>query len=190
MKNPRYTWSPYPCTTCKDPQARFVPEDSDCPNSLLCTRCLHHGHLPYVTLEALKSRVAHGQIVALRGGVLQVATVQGDPVPEGLTAYTRRIADLAESKGLHIIWRSGSSGGCWHRLVLRPHGPHGVRGDMDIGVRSGKVLRAQLLYPDGSSVRWEGAGAVREGLANMPAAVCPPYCAAESPDVCTRVNQC
>ncbi|MFV8133170.1 hypothetical protein [Streptomyces syringium] len=191
MSPTHYTWSPLRCTKCVDPDAQFVPEDSDCPDSLLCTKCLQHGHLPYITTSELRGHLTPGQVLGFHDGVMHVGTPQTDTdnqAPEGLTAYTRRVVELAESKVQRATWKPGKAS---HLLVLRSSGPHGPLGHITIGARSGKVLRAELAYGRSGGRREyaEGTNAVRALLAALPVTTCPPHCQAETPEACAGSNQ-
>ncbi|MFI1012602.1 hypothetical protein [Streptomyces sp. NPDC020965] len=101
--------------------------------------------------------------------------------PHGLTTYTRGIVDLAVSKGLRLSWDTDRSS---HLLSLTSPGPHGARGYVRVGARSGKVLRAALECPSEQGVthvRVEGTNRVRALLAGLSPSACVPGCAA--PDV-------
>ncbi|MER0477014.1 hypothetical protein ABR737_01345 [Streptomyces sp. Edi2] len=108
-------------------------------------------------------------------------------VPYGLTAYTRGIVLLAHAKDLHLTWKTGK---VKHLLHLAAPGPHGVKGHVIVGARSGKVLRAALSYPshrDTIQIAAEGTNAVRELLAGLSPSPCTPGCT--GPDVDAYFNR-
>ncbi|MER6109298.1 hypothetical protein [Streptomyces hirsutus] len=114
------------------------------------------------------------------------ATVVDESTPLDLTdvsAYTVGIIRLAESKGLRP-----TDGGA-HRGVRRIHlnagGPHGTFGTIQIGQRSGKILRAEVIQGNGGTPRRaKGTNAVRALLTDTRAHSCPDRCTAFSADSC------
>ncbi|MGW3932967.1 hypothetical protein ACWECC_33470 [Streptomyces microflavus] len=119
--------------------------------------------------------------ITLDGDAMELRTLRADtPIaPPGLTAYTQRIADLAASKELRLTWQTGKA---VHLLHLAARGPHGVKGHVIIGARSGKVLRLMLTSPSQRTVT--GTNDVRSLLANLAPSPCPPRCTAPSVDAC------
>jgi hypothetical protein len=102
---------------------------------------------------------------------------------DGLTVYTVGIIRLAESKGLTASW--GKPHGNSRRLLLNGVGPHGTFGHVEIGRRSGKVLRATLVLGNGGrSVSAEGVAAVREVIGLVRKTYCTPDCTASSDSGC------
>jgi hypothetical protein len=123
--------------------------------------------------------------ITLDGDAMELRTHRADvPIaPHGLTAYTQRIVDLAASKELRLTWQTGKA---VHLLHLAAPGPHGVKGHVIIGARSGKVLRALLTYPsDPTTTKTaKGTNDVRALLTNLAPSSCPPRCTAPSVDAC------
>ncbi|MGW6202107.1 hypothetical protein ACWF9B_00405 [Streptomyces sp. NPDC055089] len=124
--------------------------------------------------------------ITLDGNTMELHTLRADiPIaPHGLTPYTQQIAALAASKQLRLTWQAGKT---VHLLRLAAHGPHGVKGHIVIGARSGKVLRAVLTYPAdrGTTQRTpEGTNAVRALLTDLSPSPCPPRCTAPGVDAC------
>ncbi|MER7108855.1 hypothetical protein [Streptomyces sp. NPDC000229] len=168
MNLAKYTWQPAACPTCKDAEARFFPGDSDRADIVLCSRCPHHGHLPYYDPYELLKMLAPTQVLAMTADGLYVGTPVG---PDGLTPPTLAIVDLAASNGLRPTWRTGS---VRHTLVLSALEPRGAFGWVMVGARSGKILRAQLTHHDGAIATATGVKAVRDLIASLPPSPCPP----------------
>ena len=102
--------------------------------------------------------------------------------PEGLTAYTKGIVELAEAKGLRPMWRTGRAR---HELILSTPGPHGPSGCIVVGARTGKVLRGEITHGAGGSITpAKGTHAVRRLLAALTPSACPPLCPASSTESC------
>ncbi|MDW6058145.1 hypothetical protein SAZ11_08585 [Streptomyces sp. FXJ1.4098] len=182
-----YIWKPAICYVCADPNSRLAPGDSDRADILICNRCPANGHTPYRDWLEVAAALTPPQKLAVQADMLMVGT---PAEPDGLTPYTRGVADLAESKRLRPTWRTGK---VTHTLVLSSPGPHGASGHITVGARSGKILRALLKYPSGSvttQAKATGTNAVRELLAGLSPSQCPPGCDAPSADACLdRVPQ-
>ncbi|MFI8769559.1 hypothetical protein ACIGN6_32270 [Streptomyces sp. NPDC053792] len=146
-----YEWRTASCPECADPAARLVPGDSDRADILLCTRCPAHGRLPYRDPADIRARLPFGVLLAMRGGVLHLGV---PAAPHGLNAYTRSVVALATERGLLPVWRPSARR---HHLTLLAPGPDGVWGWMEVGARSGKILRA--------TVHLHGRGAPGTGAA-------------------------
>ncbi|MEU8540839.1 hypothetical protein AB0C52_12780 [Streptomyces sp. NPDC048717] len=125
------------------------------------------------------SRTQRRWVVELREGA-----AREQDAPEGLTAYSRGIADLAAARGLRLTWERGY---VKHVLRLDADGPHGASGHIVVGAHSGKVLRATVFTPTGRDLeetQADGARAVRELLDGLPSSPCRSGCAAPSADAC------
>ncbi|MGA5134983.1 hypothetical protein ACPCTO_34890 [Streptomyces olivoreticuli] len=125
-------------------------------------------------------------ILTLDGARLALSTLTASkPVaPHGLTAYTRGIVDLAAAKELRLTWKTGKAK---HLLYLAARGPHGVKGHVVIGARSGKVLRAAITYPSDYGVvetTAEGTNDVRRLLDGLSPSLCPSGCTAPGVTAC------
>ncbi|MFG2667679.1 hypothetical protein ACGFY6_25970 [Streptomyces sp. NPDC048387] len=158
-----YEWRTAPCPECADPAARLVPGDSDRADILLCTRCPAHGRLPYRDPADIRARLPFGVLLAMRGGALRVGV---PAVPHGLNAYTRSVVALATERGLLPVWRPSIRR---HHVTLAAPGPEGGWGWMEVGARSGKILRA-TVHPQGRSapgIRAAGPRAVRQLVARL-----------------------
>ncbi|MFE0058753.1 hypothetical protein [Streptomyces sp. NPDC059003] len=120
------------------------------------------------------------------GATLELHTLRAArPVaPYGLTPYTHGIVDLAASNELRLTWETGKAK---HTLLLASRGPHGVKGRIVVGARSGKVLRAVLQYPSDhgfADLKVEGASAVHARLSRLSPSPCPPGCTAPNVTAC------
>jgi hypothetical protein len=105
----------------------------------------------------------------------------------GLTAYTVGILRRAHAAGLRPVW--GQPRGNARRIVLNGPGPHSAFGSLTIGAKTGKVLRAEIVYgndPDARVVVAAGANAVRDVIGGLSPSVCREDCAASSTAVCSR----
>ncbi|MEU1355368.1 hypothetical protein ABZ410_15915 [Streptomyces cinnamoneus] len=115
---------------------------------------------------------------------LSTFTASKPVAPHGLTAYTHGIVDLAAAKELRLTWKTGKAK---HLLHLAARGPHGVKGHVIIGARSGKVLRAAITYPSDHGVvqsTAEGTNDVRTLLYRLSPSPCPPGCTAPGVNAC------
>jgi hypothetical protein len=84
--------------------------------------------------------------------------------PPKATSYTRGIYHLAEAAGLRPQWRRAYRGVC--TLALNGEGTDTVFGAVQVGARSGRVLRGQFIHGNGGPVEnASGAVAVRRALA-------------------------
>jgi hypothetical protein len=82
------------------------------------------------------------------------------------TTVTEQIMKLAEQAGLRPIWR-GRYGGI-REILLNAPGEAGVFGVIEVGARSGKVLRATLHYGNGGRTqKLTGAVEVRAVLKEL-----------------------
>ncbi|MFE5795799.1 hypothetical protein ACFQ8C_24940 [Streptomyces sp. NPDC056503] len=133
-----YEWRPAPCPVCADPAARLVSADGDRAELLLCGRCPAHGHLPYRHLAEVKAILPGGAMLTMNGEVLHIGT---PAAPPGLNAFTRSVVELATQRGLIPVWYPSIRR---HRVVLTAPVPDGVWGWMDVGARSGRILRAEI----------------------------------------------
>ncbi|MFJ3817817.1 hypothetical protein [Streptomyces sp. NPDC090056] len=158
-----YEWRTAPCPECADPAARLVPGDSDRADILLCTRCPAHGRLPYCDPAVIRARLPLGVVLAMCDGTLRI----GIPAaPHGLNTYTRSVVTLATEHGLLPVWRPSVRR---HRVILAAPGPEGAWGWMEVGARSGRILRA-TIYPHGcsaSGIRAAGPRDVRQLVASL-----------------------
>ncbi|WP_331762507.1 hypothetical protein OG612_45600 (plasmid) [Streptomyces sp. NBC_01527] len=85
----------------------------------------------------------------------------------GCTAYTVGILRLAHTKGLRPQW--GEPRGNARRIVLNAPTQEGAFGSIQIGKRSGKVLRAEIIHGNAGQPRQcSGTNAVRAALAALP----------------------
>ncbi|GAA1590633.1 hypothetical protein [Streptomyces globosus] len=159
-----YEWHPAPCPECADPAARLAPGDSDRADILLCSRCLVHGRLPYRDPAEIRACLPFGVRLAMRGEVLHI----GVPVtPHGLNAYTRAVVDLATERGFVAVWRPSRRR---HEVIVAAPRPDGAWGWIEVGARSGKILRA-AVYPHGRGrpgMRAAGSRAVRQLVERLP----------------------
>ncbi|WP_405542731.1 hypothetical protein OG478_13635 [Streptomyces phaeochromogenes] len=126
--------------------------------------------------------------ITLDGAAYELRTLLATvPVaPYGLSAYTRGIVDLVLSRELGLTWATGKTK---HMLHVAARGPHGVKGLIVIGARSGKVLRAVLQYPSDHGVvekAAEGTNDVRALLTNLSPSPCQPGCTAPGVDACFK----
>ncbi|GHG80666.1 hypothetical protein [Streptomyces griseocarneus] len=149
----------------------YEPETSACLHSALI-RAQREGH--------------NTLALTLDGAHLELRTLAAPkPVaPYGLTAYTRGIVDLAAAKELRLTWKTGKAK---HLLHLAARGPHGVKGHVVIGARSGKVLRAAITYPSDYGVvqtTAEGTNDVRTLLDRLSPSPCPSGCTAPGVNAC------
>ena len=124
--------------------------------------------------------------ISLDGDVMEMRTLATPkPVaPDGLTAYSLGIVDLAASTKLRLTWQTGKSR---HLLHLAGGGPHGVTGHVVIGARSGKVLRAVITCPSGQGPvqrTAEGTNNVRALLGSLSPSPCSPGCTAPNVTAC------
>lgn len=96
------------------------------------------------------------------------------------TAYTKGILRQAEHVGMTPTWQPARQG--ITRVSLSAPGPHNVFGTIQIGARSGRVLRAELIYQNGRRKRtFANATALRQylnGHANVRNR-CQPDCAGD-----------
>jgi hypothetical protein len=79
------------------------------------------------------------------------------------TPVTDQIFKLAETAGLRPYWAApyGNS----REIRFDPGGPAGPFGTILVGLRSGRILRATIVYgSDGPSKSYQGAVAVRNAL--------------------------
>ncbi|WP_328491233.1 hypothetical protein [Streptomyces zaomyceticus] len=85
----------------------------------------------------------------------------------GCTAYTAAILRTAHAKGLRPTW--GQDRGNARRIVLNAPGPNGAFGSIQIGKRTGKVLRAEVIPGnDRAAIHATGTNAVRTLIASLP----------------------
>ncbi|MFD9519710.1 hypothetical protein [Streptomyces sp. NPDC059979] len=139
--------------------------DSDRADILLCTRCPAHGRLPYRDPADIRAHLPFGVVLAMRGEVLHLGL---SAAPYGLTAYTRSVVNLATGRGFLPVWRPSVR---LHHMILAAPGPDGAWGWIQVGDRSGKILRA-AVHPHGRGApgsRAAGAHAVRQLVAHLPA---------------------
>ncbi|TDU67842.1 hypothetical protein [Streptomyces sp. KS 21] len=158
-----YDWRTAPCPECADPAALLVPGDSDRADILLCTRCPMRDRLPYRDPADIRAHLPFGVVLAMRGGVLRIGT---PAAPSGLNAYTRTVVAMATEDGLLPVWRPSTRR---HHVTLAAPGPEGAWGWMEVGARSGKILRA-TVHPHGRSaagIRATGPHAVRQLVARL-----------------------
>ncbi|MCY0946274.1 hypothetical protein [Streptomyces antarcticus] len=158
-----YDWRTAPCPECADPAALLVPGDSDRADILLCTRCPMHNRLPYRDPADIRAHLPFGVVLAMRGGALRIGL---PAAPRGLTAYTRTVVALATEHGLLPVWRPSTRR---HHVTLAAPGPEGAWGWMEVGARSGKILRA-TVHPHGRGapgVRATGPRDVRQLVARL-----------------------
>ncbi|MFE5715803.1 hypothetical protein ACFQ7J_33905 [Streptomyces sp. NPDC056501] len=140
-----------------------MPGDSDRADILLCTRCHEHGSLGYPDLADIRARLPFGVVLAVRGGVLCIGV---PATPHGLNAHTRSVVALATERGFFPVWRPSVRR---HHVTLAASDPEGAWGWMEVGARSGKILRA-AVYPHGRSapgIRAAGPRAVRQLVARL-----------------------
>ncbi|MFC9260825.1 hypothetical protein ACFRFJ_42345 [Streptomyces hydrogenans] len=165
----RYEWRPALCPVCVDPAARLVRGDSDRFELLLCVRCPDHGQLPYRDLAEVLAVLPRGAVLAMRGEVLYI----GAPAaPPGVNAYTQSVVAGAVERGFVPVWHASPRR---HRVVLTAPVPDGAWGWLEIGARSGRILRAGA-YPDGRrgpEVSADGATAVRRLVRGLRGPVSP-----------------
>ncbi|PNG16078.1 hypothetical protein, partial [Streptomyces cahuitamycinicus] len=101
----------------------------------------------------------------------------------GLTAYTVGIIRLAEKEGLRPS-EGGTHRGV-RRIALNAGGKHGTFGTLQIGKRSGKVLRIELIHGNGGiERRAQGPSNVRLLLAAERVHACPDGCTAFTTNRC------
>ncbi|MEU2454834.1 hypothetical protein ABZ605_32695 [Streptomyces sp. NPDC012765] len=158
-----YEWRTAPCPECADPIARLVPGDSDRADILLCTRCPAHGRISYHDPADIRARLPFGVVLAVRGGVLRIGV---PAAPHGLTAYTRSVVEQATERGLFAVWRPSARR---HDVILAAPGPDGAWAWIQVGARSGRILRA-AAYPHGRNVpgvRAAGPRAVGQLVASL-----------------------
>ncbi|MGI5337733.1 hypothetical protein ACQEVS_10190 [Streptomyces sp. CA-181903] len=108
--------------------------------------------------------------------------------PYGLSTYTHSIVDLAVAKGLVLSWETGKT---THLLHFAGRGPHGPKGRIVVGARSGKVLRVDYrLLSDYGVVQatTEGALGVRAYLNRLEPGLCPPGCTAPGVTACLDLH--
>ncbi|MGY3341147.1 hypothetical protein ACVW0K_007340 [Streptomyces filamentosus] len=165
MSDPvQYEWRPAPCPACADPAARLVAGDCDRYELLLCNRCPAHGQLPYRHLAEAQVALPYGAVLAMQGGVLRIGV---PAAPPGLNAYTQAVVELATERGYVPVWRRSARR---HRVVLTAPVPDGPWGWLEVGARSGKILRA-VAYPDrrlASRVSADGPVAARQLVSGLP----------------------
>lgn len=79
------------------------------------------------------------------------------------TTATNQIVALAEKAKLHPTWQPAYRGVT--TITLNGEGAGGVFGVIQVGARSGRILRGELIYgTDGPRRRYVGAVAVRTAL--------------------------
>lgn len=79
------------------------------------------------------------------------------------TTVTDQIFKLAEQAGLRPSWSEPY--GNTREILLDGEGVNAPFGTIHVGLRSGKVLRATIIYGNGGRTRkYEGAVAVRAAL--------------------------
>lgn len=109
-----------------------------------------------------------------------------EPAPldlTGLTPYTVGVIRLAEKEGLRPS-EGGTRRGV-RRIVLNAGGKHGTFGTLQIGARSGKVLRVELIHGnDGTPRRAQGPMNVRLLLCAEYIHACPDDCTAFTTNRC------
>ncbi|MGW2496192.1 hypothetical protein ACWCV2_17040 [Streptomyces pseudogriseolus] len=114
------------------------------------------------------------------------STPDAEPAPlnlTGLTPYTVGVIRLAEREGLRAT-DAGTHRGV-RRIALNAGGKHGTFGTLQIGARSGKVLRVELIHGnDGTPRRAQGAMNVRLLLAAERIHACPDDCTAFTTAAC------
>ncbi|MFG2298424.1 hypothetical protein [Streptomyces sp. NPDC048603] len=155
-----------------------MPGDSDRADIRLCTRCPANGRLPYRDPADIRARLPFGVLLAMRGGALRIGV---PAVPHGLNAYTRSVVALATERGLLPVWRPSIRR---HHVTLAAPGPEGGWGWMEVGARSGKILRA-TVHPHGrsaSGIRAVGPRAVRQLVARLCVPGAADDCGAVVPD--------
>lgn len=87
----------------------------------------------------------------------------------GLTAPTVGVIRLAHAQGLRPAW--GAPRGNVRRIVLNFPSSHGPFGSIQIGRKSGRVLRAEIVPGNGrAAIHPHGTNAVRELLRRLAAA--------------------
>ncbi|MFJ6252638.1 MULTISPECIES: hypothetical protein [unclassified Streptomyces] len=158
-----YEWRTVPCPECSDPAARLVPGDGDRADILLCTRCPAHGRPAYRDPADVRAVLPSGAVLAMRDGVLCLGL---PAAPHGLNAYTRSVVAMGAERGFLPVWRSSPRR---HHVTLTEPGPDGAWGWMEVGARSGKILRG-AIYPHGSrapGTRAAGPHAVREMVTRL-----------------------
>ncbi|MFE6461485.1 hypothetical protein ACFVP0_28995 [Streptomyces cinereoruber] len=162
MSADTYEWRAAPCSECADPAARLVPGDSDRADILLCTRCPAYGRLAYRDPADVRAVLPSGVVLAMRDGVLHL----GVPAAPDVSAYTRSVVALVTERGFLPVWRSSARR---HHVTLTAPGPDGAWGWMEVGARSGRILRA-VVYPHGRGAPGIGAAgprAVRQLVARL-----------------------
>ncbi|MEU3607078.1 hypothetical protein AB0E83_16765 [Streptomyces sp. NPDC035033] len=90
-------------------------------------------------------------------GVLRIGV---PAAPPGLNARTRAVVELAAERGFIPVWHHSPRR---HRVVLTAPVPDGAWGWLEVGARSGEILRAGV-YPDGCrapGIKAEGPSAAR-----------------------------
>ncbi|MFD3514846.1 hypothetical protein [Streptomyces sp. NPDC058657] len=135
----------------------------------------------YVAL--LKSLMEGHNTVVLtwRDSVAELRTKYVPPAngePFAVLGYTRRILDAARAKGLHATWTTGKR---IDVVDLAAPGPHGARGRLEVGARSGRVLRGSVTYLTENGVvqpTAEGADAALELMKDLPGPMCTQDCTA------------
>lgn len=172
-----YAWRPAACSVCQDPQARLVRGDSDRTDIILCTHCPLYGHLPYQHPQNLVATLAPTQVLAMRGGFVQIGTTRP---PEGLAPSTRRLLDLAAAKALRCGWRPGR---IRHDLIVSVPGLHGPIGRITVGARSGRILRGWITAC-GTTRTARGARAVRSLITALPTVSRAHRCTADTAGDC------
>ncbi|MFC9280905.1 hypothetical protein [Streptomyces collinus] len=109
-----------------------------------------------------------------------------EPAPldlTGFTAYTVGVIRLAEKEGLRPA--DGGTHRGVRRITLNAGGKHGTFGTLQIGARSGKVLRLELVHGnDGTPRRAAGPMNARLLLAAERIHACPDDCTAFTTDRC------
>lgn len=138
----------------------------------------------------------HGE-VPVHAATVETAAAQatGEPAGDGLagldldglTSYTVGIIRRAHAAGLRPAW--GTPRGKARRVTLNGPGPHSPFGSITIGVTSGKVLRAEIIYgndPDAVRTVVQGANAVRDLVATLSPSRCPEGCTAVNAIVCSH----
>ncbi|MEV7581586.1 hypothetical protein [Streptomyces erythrochromogenes] len=90
----------------------------------------------------IRAHLPFGAVLAMSGGALRIGL---PAAPRGLTAYARAVVALATEHGLLPVWRPSTRR---HRVTLAAPSPDGAWGWMEVGARSGKILRA-TIHPHG-----------------------------------------
>ncbi|MFD9047768.1 hypothetical protein [Streptomyces zaomyceticus] len=130
--------------------------DSDRADVLLCGQVLAHQHLPYHHPADILRTLAPTQVIAMFDHVLHVGT----PVPPtGLAPATQGVFTAAAAQDLRPTWLKGT---VRHRMILDSPSRNGLSGAVEVGARSGRVLRAHITdRSTGKAFSASGPRAVR-----------------------------